>query len=238
MAGTPMWMRVGFLYLYGGSQINQALWFVPVMCVIYLMAPLFWQMLKHRWSFAVLCVLLPLALLEHRPLAAKYHNFALVLYFLPAYLLGMWIGLHRVRVIAATRRFGIAVGIAIVAIIAGHFSLTTYTGTYVDDAFSGTQGLIDWIYVQKILIFPLLMTALQALDKVKMPALDYIATCSFGIYFVHIYILTGFLKYVHAVEGGVFSTLAVTVLTAGASLLLVHLVRSMFPSRSRMLVGS
>lgn len=239
MAGTPLWMRVAFLYLYGGSQANHALWFVPVMCVLYLLAPLFWWVLKHPRSFAALFVLLPMAFVEHRPLPFKYHNLALVLYFMPAYMLGMWIGLHRDRVIAFTQRYAWAIVAVVIAITAGHLGLTDYVGGYVGEPFSGERGLIDWIYVQKILVFVLLMTALKPLDRKDLPALDYIATCSFGIYFVHMYVLnflTG-MEWI-SVKGGFFSMVWVTGTTMGLSLVLVHAIRKLFGRRSRMLIGS
>lgn len=237
-AGTPMWWRAGFLLVYGGSQINQALWFVPVMCLYYVAAPVFWWMLRRPARFWVLPLLLLVALVEHRPEVAKYRNLEVALYYLPAYLLGMWIGLHRERVLAWTDRLAVPVAAAAVMLVVGHLVLTRHNGTYVTVPFSGEQGLVDWIYLQKILVFVLLLALLRRRDDRPMPALDHLADCSFGIYFVHVYVLYALPSGWHVIPGGAFSLLALTTVAFSLSLVLVHAVRRLFGERSRVLIGA
>lgn len=240
LQGAPWWQQVAFLYVYGGSQLNYVLWFVPVMTTFYLLAPVFMRVLKRPGWFWLLIALIPLSVIEHRTRIQKYHHLQLELYFLSAYMTGMWAGLYRDRVIAFVRRYEVALWALYLTMVFGHYLFTTHVGTYVDHVFSAEQGRIDWIFLEKMLLFFLLITLLKRFDHVPMPRLDYIATVSFAIFFVHIYVLHLYSSLTHWQQqaGSVWSLAALFALTMAGSLGIAIAARTVLGRSSRLVIGA
>ena len=70
--------------------MNFALWFIPMITIFYVAAPLFSAMIRHPVSYWILPPLVVLSALIHRvpnPGLAIVH---MALYLLPAYIAGMW----------------------------------------------------------------------------------------------------------------------------------------------------
>ena len=82
--------RVAYLYVYGGSQVNYALWFVPVVCIYFAIAPALIQISRRPALYAALGPLLLLSLLMHRPTYSHGHNVGLAVYFLFPFVGGMF----------------------------------------------------------------------------------------------------------------------------------------------------
>lgn len=240
LIGTSWWQQVLFLYIYSGSQLNYVLWFVPVVTIYYLSAPLFIHFIKQPRYFLSLLVLIPVSILAHRTTIQKYHHLQLALYFLSAYMTGMWAALYRQKVLTLAVRYLAPLSMIVVAIIFGHLLLTDFVGSYVEEIFSDEQGRIDWIFVQKMLLFFVLIGGLEKLDALKMPAIDYVASVSFAIFFLHVYVLYvySYLIRWHQYPGTVMSVVALLVVTVAFSTGLAYLFRSVFGSRSRLLIGA
>jgi peptidoglycan/LPS O-acetylase OafA/YrhL len=240
MRGTPMWEQAAFLYFYGGSQLNHVLWFIPVLTIYFLLAPLFIHFLKRPAWFLLLVVLIPISVFAHRPAIQKYHHLQLALYFLSAYMSGMLVGLYRDKAMAFAQKYFVALLAAVAAIALGHFLLTDDVGTYVEEIFSRERGLVDWIFVQKFLFFFVLIALMKKLESLSMRSIDYIATVSFAIFFLHIYVLHVYshLVHWHQFPGTVLATLGLTVLAIGCSVALAWGARCVFGKSSRLLIGA
>jgi hypothetical protein len=238
-AGWPA--RVAFLYLYSGSQLNYVLWFIPVLTIYYVFAPLFMKMLRRPAWFISLLILIPVSMFAHRPSVQKYHHLDLALYFLSAYLTGMWAGLYREKVFAfLDRYFALALACYLVVLV-GHFRLSNDVGSYVEEIFSGEKGLIDWIFIQKMLLFFVLIAALKRVENMRAPAVDYVASVSFAIFFLHVYVLHvyGHVVHWHQYPGTVINALALLALTLACTVGMTCVSRMAFgPTRSRLLIGA
>ena len=240
LQGVPLWGQAVFLYVYGGSQLNHVMWFIPVLTIYFLLAPLFMVFLKRPIWFVLLVVLIPLSMLSHRPSVQKYHHLQLALYFLPAYMSGMLAGLYQDKVVALSQKYFFWIAAAMLATLLGHFFLTDYDGSYVEEMFSTERGLIDWIFVQKFLLFFVLIALMRRFEDVRMRHVDYVATVSFAIFFLHLYVLHIYSHVVHwhLFPGSVINTLALAALITACSVGLAYIVRRLFGSSSRILIGA
>lgn len=240
LAGASWWLQTLFLYFYGGAQLNHVLWFVAVMSLYYLAAPLFAYCLRHPMWFLALALLIPISLLSHRPTTQKYHHLQLALYFLSAYLAGMAAGRYSERVLLWVDRHMALLVSAFVAAFVGHYWLTDEVGTYVDEAFSPKAGLIDWIFVQKFIFFFVLIGALKKLDAQRMKLVDHLATVSFAIYFLHVYVLYVYSHIVHwhQFPGSVTHVTLLLLATLVFTVAIAFVSRKLFGRRSRMLIGA
>jgi hypothetical protein len=155
LAGAGVATKIGFFLLYGGEQINYALWFIPVMSLYYLAAPGFVGIIRKPWLYSVLALLLPLSVLMHRPLYTQGHNLVLALYFLSAYLCGMLCSQYRTQVTAWLDRFGGNLIAATVMAITLHLAVSLHHGKYTADqpfSFQQKAGWVDWLFLQKLLL--------------------------------------------------------------------------------------
>ena len=240
LAHASWWVKALFLYFYGGAQLNHVLWFVAVVAIYYLLAPIFIHFIRHPRWFISLLVLLPISLLAHRTTTQKYHHLQLALYFLSAYMSGMAASLYAERMLTFVNRYMGWLVAAVIALFAGHLLLTDYVGSYVDDIFSTSNGLIDWIFLQKFILFFVLIALLQRLDRQQIPLIDYVATVSFAIYFLHIYVLHVYSHFVHWTQfpGSIANLAWLFVLSLGGSLAIAYVCRRVFGRKSRMLIGA
>lgn len=240
LAGAPWWEQASFLYLYGGSQLNHVLWFIPVLTIFYLLAPMFNYVLRHPVWFWTLVVLIPVSLLEHRTTVQKYHHLELALYFLSAYMGGMLIGLYRQRINDFCDKHFVPLLLAFLTVLFGHFLLTDHVGSYVMEAFSSENGLIDWIYVQKAILFFVLITLLRRADRLTLPTVDYIATVSFPIFFLHIYVLHLYSHFTHwqPYSGTALGSMALLSLVTACAVGMAYVSRALFGHSSRLLIGA
>jgi probable poly-beta-1,6-N-acetyl-D-glucosamine export protein len=233
--------HIGWFYIYPGVLINYALWFIPVITLYYLSAPVFMVVIENPKLYALLILLIPLSLLAHRPTYSFHHNFQLALYFLSAYILGMFFSQYRKTSEQFFDRYLLWVAGSYFLLFLAHTLFSAHHGYYqVDQIFSFTQGYIDWIYLQQLLLATLLLGTLKRLDNISLPLLEYFGSISFTIYFTHIYALFCIKWFLHftKMEFSAIALLGVFIITLFATSLFAFVSRKIFWQWSRMLVGS
>jgi len=240
LVGWPLWLQAGFLYVYGGSQLNHVMWFIPVLTIYFLLSPLFMYIIERPVWFFSLVVLIPLSLLAHRPSVQKYHHLELALYFLPGYMSGMLASLYKERVLAFSQKYFYWLVAGVLATLLGHFYLSDFDGSYVEEMFSGERGLIDWVFIQKFLLFFVLIALMKRMEGYRMRTVDYVATVSFAIFFVHLYVLHIYSHVVHwhLFAGTVLNTAALAFMATAGSVGLAYVLRRLFGASSRYLIGA
>jgi len=234
--------RVGYLFLYPGAHIDYALWFIPVMAIYYVAAPLLLWVSRRPLRYTLLCLLLPVSILMHRPSYAHNHNLALALYFLSAYLLGMGCRQYRAATLSVIERHLGWIALAFVALFVGHLVLSGHHGKYTFSEpfeFHG-QGPIDWSFVQKLLLIALLCGLAWRWRHLRLTLLDYLADVSFTVFFLHLYVIfvAAWLLHWRTVEvslPGLAALFAAAVLVPCA---VASGSRRLLPVWSRSLVGS
>lgn len=243
MAGTAVWQHVLFLIAYPGEQWNYPLWFIPVMATYFLLAPLFIALIRNPvWFNRVLLVAIVYTAFALRPSIGKYHHVALCLDFLAAYLMGMWASANREKVMAwVDEHVGLLVlawcAVLFIQYLLGQGDIQRFDPSRQPGAFA--FGL-DLYFVQKAVFFFALIGVMRIVQHLKLPALDLVATVSFPIFFLHVYIVrivTG-PRLGFDIPGGVVSVVLLTLFTVAVCAGMALLLRVSLHSRSRYLIGA
>lgn len=235
-------VKVLYLYIYPGLHLDFPLWFVPVVALYYVAAPLLQWLSNRPMGYWILCVLVPLSALMHRPTFSHDHNLVLALYFLSAYVLGMWSCRYRDRLRELIDANLSLLAVAFLLVLCGHFLLSSHHGKYTFHEFMDFrgEGVIDWIYVQKLVLLPVLLGLSWRFRHTRLPWLDYLADVSFTIFFLHMYVICLFESVLHWNLHEV-NVISYALLFAGAVLapcLIAAASRRVFGGWSRSLVGS
>ena len=241
LAGTSLAYQIGWFYLNGGATFNWALWYVPMIALYFLAAPLFMLFESRPRLYYSLVVLIPLSLLAHRPTFTGGHNLELALYFLSSYILGMFCsqrGEQAVKFIQRNLRWMVALYLAI---LIGHTFHASHHGLEkVSHLFSFQYGYIDWLFLQKLLLSVVLLGVLPRFNNLSLPVVDYVADVSFTIYFLHMYVLFFLLRWTHNPigEGNVFELALLVTFVVAVSGLIAYAARRLLGRNSRLLLGS
>lgn len=242
LAGTSVVYQAFWLLFKGGATFLFSLWFIPMITLFYLAAPLFMLMRRHPRLYLVLLVLVPYSLLAHR--TDELDTVGIALYFLSSYVLGMWASHYRTRMEDLLDRYWAVLAGAFLAAVLVMFLVLDHHGNYYGAApFSQEHGLIDWMYLQKLLACFALLGVLRRFDGVLGERLRYLGDISFTVFFVHGYLLMAVLVVSGRLVGGpppgnvatfLLLTTGVVLATMGGT----ALVRRVFGRRSRYLIGS
>lgn len=242
LAGTSEGYRAVWLLLKGGATINYPLWFIPMITVFYLAAPVFIQFVRRPRLYWVLVVLIPLSMLAHR--SDELDTLTIAVYFLPAYLAGMWASHHRAALEPVLDRWWVPLCVAFGTSVVAMFLLLDHHGNYYGaHPFSQEHGPVDWMFAQKLLLCFALLAVLRRLDGVIGERLRFLGDTSFTLFFVHGYALFAFQQVWGVVAGGpppgdVVLTLALTVAVVLATLGGTTVAKRVLGRRSRYLIGS
>jgi probable poly-beta-1,6-N-acetyl-D-glucosamine export protein len=231
------------MLLYGGSQVNYALWFIPVICIYYLASPLLMLLTRRPALYAVLLVLLPLSVLMHRPSYAHGHNILLALYFLSAYLSGMFCSQFHDRIVPMLDRNLGLLCVFTFTLVTCHLLFSSHHGKYTAISMLSLDrpdGLIDWLFVQKLLITLTLWGLIRRFASRRLAFLDHIANVSFTIYFLHIYAMycVLWLTQRKSVEISLPAFACLLAIGVAVPSLIAWGTRKVAPQWSRSLVGS
>jgi surface polysaccharide O-acyltransferase-like enzyme len=224
-----------------GEQMPIPLWFVPMISVLYLMAPLLLWLDARRWGYWTIPPLLVLASFVHRPMDQTMLRQSVV-YFLPVYLVGMWVARHMSHVMCWTRRLRWVAFALIGAILCFEVVSRPRPGALESArAFSTEMGVFDVNNYMKLMMALVILEALQRCPPWLAPVLDRLATLSFGIFFVHFYWLYFARDLRLALDaqwpGTPLMLALLTAVTVSVSVAFLTLIKRLVGERSRFLVG-
>ncbi len=233
--------KIGYMLVTGRHM--GVFWFIPMITIIYFAAPLILRFAKTQAFLYIVPVLTFLGLFTFR--FGYYANIALSLeYFLPVYFFGIWTYRIKEFLFERAKMF--------LLILGSLFLLLTIFEFLEILPFSETIGLRDVQYTiyrfnwnkLKMHIFAIMaLLFFYHWPERKFPVLKLMGNYSFGIYYVHLYVIQVFrlldLKgYFRISPPNIFTFtlyfIAVVLITVG----LVKLVRLVFKDRSRYFIGS
>jgi hypothetical protein len=249
LAHSSVPYRLGWFLVNAGAGINRPLWFIPMITLFYLAAPLFMLFVRYPRLFALLGVLIPFSALAHRAAYPNLDILALSAYYLSAYVAGMWASHERLRVEAFLERtwaWLLALwGLMVLAMVV----LTDHHGNYEGaHLFSQEHGVVDWLFLQKLLLCFVLLGMTRRFEKPIAPSLELLGSASFAVFFVHYYFVIVIRHGLLALDASTGSTAFVigsalgwfigfaTVLALSVGT--VTVVRRVLGRRSRNIIGS
>jgi peptidoglycan/LPS O-acetylase OafA/YrhL len=228
------------IWIYArGWYVLGPLWFVPMIALFYLAAPLFQFFIRHRAGACLLPVTLALSVFTFR----SYYNDNPLLsfvHFFGIYHLGVMIGAHREKVenwLADSRTlwvFGLFCAISYGLLLA---YWNEQRLAYFEEYFNGGNIMANFSQLQKIsfTLFCLGLAARYLRQRYRM--VQSLAECSFGIFFIHyvlIHILqrAGWMKHT-----GFWPYLLHGIAILLSSWVLVRIIQIALGKRSRYLIG-
>jgi peptidoglycan/LPS O-acetylase OafA/YrhL len=241
-AGEPVLAKVGWYLLHGATQVNIALWFVPMIMLYYLLAPAFWLVARHPRLYWALVLLVPMSLLAHRPsIAPDVDTLALAVYFLPVYVAGMCASHHCERLQPLLRRHWAVLSLAFVAVLVVYVRFAEHHGNYRGAAlFSQEHGPVDWLLAQKLLLCVAVLAIAERVAHHCGP-LRTIGLASFSVFLVHCYVVNAVkltAAYFGMDLGSLTGWIGTTLIALVSSLLVVRAAWAVLGRRSIYAIGS
>jgi hypothetical protein len=230
-----------WLYTKGGAHINYPLWFIPMITVYFLLAPAFMILVRHPRLYWLLVLMIPTSLIAHRPPFPNLDLLHLCVYYLSAYVTGMFCSQFQGRIEPMLNRYAWLLAAFYMLAFLAHFHWSRFHGNYeVSHIFSTEKGLIDWTFALKLVLCFTLWAVMSRLDRHVAPHLRYLADASFAIFFVHMYFIFSIhvAERWHTVEGGLLPWFVELISVLVCSVFCVWAARKLLGHKSRLVIGS
>lgn len=230
-------------YLATGSHIV-SYWYIPFIMIVFLMAPLHTLFIKIHINKQLLIIFLffIISVLIHRPItgSSAIFFFQSVFYFMPVYLFGIICSQKKEFIYSKFTKYQFHILTIGVLVVISQTALGRYGNNYKHPFIY--EG-IDLMVIQKMIFSVFLIVWLNNFEKKKNKLLELIASCSFGIYFIHGILIVAIGK-VKEIFNFSFNnnSFMIYFLVVGVifslSLLSTMAIKKIFPRYSRYLIGS
>jgi probable poly-beta-1,6-N-acetyl-D-glucosamine export protein len=233
-------LDIARIYLTGAEIVP--MWFVPMIALFYVLAPVLLAIDRRPRLYLMLPPLTLVAMFIHRPDHLTSIMQATI-YFLPAYLSGMWLSHYRESAIAFLRKSRwIFIGVCLALIVTEVFFYKHGGAIFSLAPFSTEAGVVDIDVPLKLTLSFVLVEIFQKYDNRIKGKLNLLAGASFGIFFLHDYAIW-FLVMVSKrlgfpnIQGGPIQFVVLLATVVAVSLLLVLAIRRIIGRYSRFLIG-
>jgi len=231
----PVWEQVS-LFLLTGKHLAP-FWFVPTITIFYLIAPVFIKMDKLKWPYLLLPAVILLSAFLGRDgfltatgLSGYYSPFSKGIYLFSVYFFGLFCSRYHQKVLDLMKKY--------------HLIILTFVVVFFFSEMYWHGQQVYCQYLFKIFSCPLLIYYLYVYDGLLKERFGYLGTVSFGLFFIHGYLLSA-LKFIYFEATGLNNLpdgnlLNYTVLVLFVLLVCTYLLyfsRQYFGKSSRMLVG-
>lgn len=222
---NPVWAQIMLFYITG--QHLAPLWFIPMITLFYLIAPLLIKADSDGRIYYFLPLFIAISCFVERgfPLQSFVHFFSV-------YLLGMMCSKYKdtLNTILSDYKFVISSGILIVTFATWEYYLNIGTMTWLN-------------YLQKTIMSLFFLGLLYKLnDKLKSKSINYVAEASFGVFFLHAYFISG-IKLIYVTifyelpPASVSSYLLFSIATFMSCVLLIFLIKKTTGKYSKFIIG-
>jgi peptidoglycan/LPS O-acetylase OafA/YrhL len=222
-------------YLYIGWE---QLWFIPMIFIFFLTAPMTLALAKWRWSWLILLLGLTLALMTYRPYgnANPLLSFA---HFFGVFFLGIYLSSQRHWLNPWLKQQ------TWLLILLGIATLFSFALAYQDDNCCSfeTLGIVGCDLLNKQMLFKLILGSLIYVVLLRwanqrQPLITLIANYSFGLFFLHFFVLIWLANLGLPEVNELSGFFAHAVLLIVTTMLCVWLVKRVSGKYSRYLIGS
>jgi peptidoglycan/LPS O-acetylase OafA/YrhL len=216
---------VAYAYLFITGAHLGPLWFVPMILLYYLFSPLWFFLLRKDLLLPVFLLSLALAIYLGRP-EDNANSLQSALYFLPAYLLGMYLG-KRTTLLSFLMPYAVW-GFIICVLVLIDYGYSIFSDTRLD-------------LPLKLITTCFLIALCQAKLNFKIKWLDLFARLSFYLFFVHGYVIGAFRIYLRHSEHhymGIGAALGIFITTLILCLTAYILFKWLFQNHSKFILGA
>ncbi|MDP4254341.1 MAG: acyltransferase, partial [Bacteroidota bacterium] len=224
-ATWPVWERVA--YFLGCGAHLQPLWFIPMIAIFYVAAPLFIYIDRHpKWYYILPAVCVVSWFVEREPFSDIPKMFV---HFFSVYVFGMFLSRYKKEYLEFAKKYYVIISIATVLAFAATLLFYTTLGNPLN-------------YVHKMLFCCFFIYWLWRLERYVPPFFNLMADLSFGLYFLHYYTLL-IVKAVyersahHAIPGNILYWTADLLLVLFGTIVVIQAVKRLAPKKSRYLIG-
>lgn len=221
----PQWQQIISFYLTGRHLAP--LWFIPMITLFFIASPLLVYFDKREKIYYLLPIFVVISCLISR--GYPHESF---IHFFSVYLFGMWASRYKERLnpLLGEKLFLSVAFLSIILLAMFEYFFMSGTMTWVN-------------YLQKMVACFFYLGLFIYFGELNKPLINRIADTSFGIFFIHSYILTSMkIAYEKTVgtlpQGNVLLYGVITLLVLFICYYLILLVKKLFGHNSRYLVGS
>ena len=223
---NPQWLQVVYFYLTGFHLAP--LWFIPMMTIFYLMGPILVQADRSKYFYWILPATILISCYFGRGL--PYQNFV---HFFSVYLLGMFCSHYRVNVNKTLTMS------SVLNLLAGVILFLTALEFYY---MKGTMIFVTYLQKATMCLF-FLGLLIKLGNKLDYKLTRIIANVSFGVFFIHSYVLTGSKILIMKLSGEktagslfLYPVVVIAVLMSCVGIIVI--IQKTLGRKSRYLVGS
>lgn len=224
-SGWSIWEQVVYFLTHGAHM--QPLWFIPMISLFYIAAPVFFYIDQHPKLYYLLFPLIVLSLfVEREPFSDILKMFV---HFLSVYIFGMFMSRYKIQFMEFAKRFYLLISILLILSLLANYIF-----------YENWRNPIN--YVQKMLFCPFFIYWLWRFEKFVPSFISYLAEISFGVFFLHYYAILVIKAIFEIASGrGIPGTFFYWVIDYFLVLLstaaVIYIIKKLFGKRSRSLIG-
>lgn len=221
----PLWEQAGY-YLLHGAHLQQ-LWFIPMIALYYLIAPVLIYIDRKPILYYCLIPLVILSFIVQR--SSLSDTLVMAVHFLSVYVFGMFLSRYKDQFLVFAQKYWVLITVLPLAFLVLNYFVSKQFYDPVD-------------YTHKMLFCPFYLYWLWRLEKYVPKFIDVLAVFSFGIYFVH-YFFVLFLRGIYQlifhgpIPGNLLIWTVCLVIVMLLSIWTLQLARRLLGSKSKFLVG-
>ncbi len=219
------WQKLLY-FLFTGAHMQQ-LWFVPMICLFYLAAPLLIYIDRHPKLYWLLILFAAVSILvEREPFNDIPRMFV---HFISVYVFGMLLSHYRERYLELAKKYWVVLSIlAVAAIVINYIYFPAYASAM--------------NYVQKMIFCCFCIYWLWKLDRYIPRIFAVLAEVSFGIFFLHYYLVLGvrgvYQKLTHQViPGNILGWFLYFIVVLAGTVIIIRLFQRLLGKKSRYIIG-
>ena len=232
----------GLFYITTGKHLGP-FWFIPMIVIFYIISPLFIKIDKpwfYKWVFPPLMV----ASLFTFKFGFFSNVWASFIHFFPVYIFGMWAANNKDRLTGMPINtlvvlIVIYLGLSVIE-IAGLLPAPR-VGSFEEDELMPFFAF-NIVKLRVYLLCLILFKVFYLFDDKQLPLLRFLGDYSFGIYFIHIFIIKAIQWIVLYIDPDFtlnFVTFLIYVgLVSVVTIFVVKVTKTIFGDKSRMIIGS
>jgi len=238
----PLIVKIGYMLITGKHW--GPFWFIPMITIFYLLSPLLIWLDKASFFYKYFFPLLFIVGLFFFQFGYTSNPFESFLYFFPIYILGMWASRYSEKI--TKLNFKIVLLLLLVYFAISCFEIVGILPIGMAYSYKQLGSDPDYIFnfgkFKISILCVILIYLFFHLRRKKMKTLAYFGTYSFGVFFVHLYVIRLVERMAILLDFNIvfnfFSFLGYFGIISFLCIMIIYIISSTAGSKSRLLIGS